>query len=176
MASRKPPEMTDEDLTLWQKVAQTVERAMGKEIPQVKPVKMPKVKKASGDVMRSAVVMPRANKKAPQGTSLDRRTEQRLRQGKITIDETIDLHGMTQDSAHNLLNARLVRAHKQGKRLVLVITGKGLRSAEPGGVLKKAIGTWCEMPPLSSIILKRVKAQPRHGGGGAFYIYLRRQK
>lgn len=172
--------LSQEDLNLWQRVAATVKRSLP--MPPGDPAHE-KTKIKPDDIIRSDTDIP--NKKTPikrpappqkKGTSLDRRTEQRLKQGKITIDETIDMHGMTQDQAHGLLVQRLTAAHKNGRRLVLVITGKGLRSKEQGGVLRNALPVWCGMPPLSDIILKRTTARPQHGGSGAFYIYLRRKR
>ena len=106
--------------------------------------------------------------------SMDRRTEQKLKRGKIPIDRKIDLHGLNQGEAHRLLNSTLLGAYDRNERLVLVITGKGLRSAEPGGVLRRRVREWCDLPPLSDIVLRLTHARPHHGGEGAYYIYLRR--
>lgn len=102
---------------------------------------------------------------------LDARLDQRLRRGQVPLDGTLDLHGMTQAEAHEKLNGYIVRAHGQGKRCLLVITGKG-RGGE--GVLKQNFPQWMAMPPLGNIVLKIVPAAQSHGGSGAWYVYLKR--
>jgi len=183
MAPRDRNNMSDEDRALWRRVAETVTRSrVGRNLPDAPsddnaiPPKQPEKQAVPSMPAPPSVQQGPARTRGPSGRTLDRRTEQRLRQGKLLIDETIDLHGLGQEAAHNLLKNRLVSAQRRGKRVILVITGKGLRSSMPGGILRQSLTIWCEMPPLSSIILKRVTAQPRDGGSGAFYIYLRRDR
>jgi DNA-nicking Smr family endonuclease len=61
----------------------------------------------------------------------------KLARGRLPIDGRIDLHGLTQSEAHNLLFGFLARAHERGLRHVLVITGKG-SSRGSEGALKRA--------------------------------------
>src|ERR1700691_773524 len=75
---------------------------------------------------------------APGG--LDRRSAQRPQRGQAPIEARLDLHGMTQDEAHRALNRFIARAHDDGRRAVLVITGKGAREGE--GVLRRAVPRW----------------------------------
>ena len=67
---------------------------------------------------------------SPTG-GLDGNTQERLRKGMLDPDARIDLHGMTEDVAHNRLLAFLTNAQRGGARLALVITGKGARVAAP---------------------------------------------
>ena len=75
-----------------------------------------------------------------------------------------------------------LRAQAQGKRLVLVITGKGKNTDTGGpiptrnGVLRHAVPQWLGMAPLSGLVLQITQAHVRHGGGGAYYVYLRRNR
>ncbi len=108
-----------------------------------------------------------------QAPELDFRTEQKLRRGRMEIEGTLDLHGMSQARAHGALNDFVMHAHRRSARCLLVITGKG-KSGE--GVLRQKLSDWLSQPPLAGMILKITQAQPRHGGGGAFYIYLRRKR
>lgn len=107
--------------------------------------------------------------------ALNRRTEQKLRQGKMPIDGTLDLHGLTQDEAYSALVYRLTRAQAEEKRCILVITGKG-RSTKSEGVLRRRVPEWLTMPPLRAIVLRGVPARPQHGGTGALYVLLKRQR
>jgi DNA-nicking Smr family endonuclease len=89
---------------------------------------------------------------------------------------------MTQDRAHSALTGFVLRAHREDKRLVLVITGKGRDSDEGDimpvrrGVLRHQVPHWLSVPPLSGIVLQVTPAHLRHGGGGAYYVYLRRHR
>lgn len=108
-----------------------------------------------------------------QTPQLDGRLDQRLRRGRVPLDGTLDLHGMTQDEAHGRLNAYLTGAQARNKRCLLVITGKG-RGGE--GILRQKFPQWMALPPLKEIVLKIVPAIQGHGGSGAWYVYLKRNR
>ncbi|MEQ6249560.1 Smr/MutS family protein [Sulfitobacter sp. HNIBRBA3233] len=113
---------------------------------------------------------------------MDRKTHGKLTRGKLRPEGKIDLHGMTLDRAHPALTGFVLKAHAQGKRLILVVTGKGKQRDEGGpipvrlGVLRHQVPQWLQMPPLSSVVLQITPAHISHGGGGAYYVYLRRQR
>ncbi len=133
---------------------------------------------------------PSATRAAPRDLAVgrvvdvDKATAQRFRRGDLPIDARLDLHGMTQERAHDALVEFLLRAQDRGARCVLVITGKGSLYSGTGpelqrhdrGVLKRAVPRWLNAPPLRPIILAISEAQPRHGGSGALYILLKRQR
>lgn len=109
---------------------------------------------------------------------MDRRRFERLRRGRMEPEARIDLHGMTQERAHAALTGFILGAQATGLRLVLVITGKG-REGDPlaphrRGALRHAAPHWLAAPPLGAKILQVAPAHFRHGGGGAYYVYLRR--
>ena len=116
---------------------------------------------------------------------LDRRTLNKLQSGKMEIEGRIDLHGKNQDQAYHALKGFLSSSFAQQKRCVLVITGKGGRHKqdhifssipEGQGILKTRLPQWLSQPPLSDIVLRLDQAQEKHGGGGAFYVYLKKQR
>jgi DNA-nicking Smr family endonuclease len=110
-------------------------------------------------------------------SGLDKRTEERLRKGQRTPDARLDLHGMTADRAHTALNRFISQSRTAGHRCVLIITGKGAPGADGrGGVLKREAPYWLSTSPLSSMIVHVANAHPKHGGGGALYVYLKRQR
>jgi DNA-nicking Smr family endonuclease len=120
---------------------------------------------------------------AAPGGGLDGNTEDRLRRGLIAPDGRLDLHGMTEASAYRALHAYLGRAHKDGRRLVLVITGKGNPKRDdapwmqsPHGVLKQMVPRWLKERPLAVLIAAVGPAHRRHGGEGALYVYLRKAR
>ena len=115
-----------------------------------------------------------------QPLRMDKRTHQEMQRGKLKPEARIDLHGMTLAEAHPELIRFILKAHGSGKRLVLVITGKGKRGEDLGpipqrvGVLRHQVPHWLAQPPLGSAILQVMPAHVKHGGSGAFYVYLRR--
>ena len=44
------------------------------------------------------------------------------------------------------------------------------------GILRHSLPHWLAAPPLTGRILEIAPAHQRHGGAGAFYVYLRRQR
>ncbi len=103
------------------------------------------------------------------GTGIDRRSAQRLRRGQMPIEARLDLHGMTQAEAHDALARFIARCQAAGMRAVLVITGKS-------GVLYGAVPRWLEESNNRARILASSRAQAQHGGSGALYLLLRRQR
>ena len=106
-----------------------------------------------------------------QPGAMDRRTLQKLRQGRVMIDGKIDLHGMRQEEAHQKLCRFIDMCHHAGKRMVLVITGRGSRD---DGVLKRMAPRWLSSAPISRHVISVSSAHAMHGGVGALYVQLRR--
>ncbi len=109
-------------------------------------------------------------------TVMDKRNATRLRRGELPIEGTLDLHGQTSITAHSNLLRFIEQAYAAQKRCLLVITGKGKRSAEDGGILKKQLPLWLAQSGVQEKILAVTPAQPKDGGSGAFYVLLRRQR
>ncbi len=106
-------------------------------------------------------------------SGLDRNLEKRLRQGAIVPEARLDLHGMKQVEAHAALEKFLAVQVKVGKRLLLIITGKG-RSGS--GVLRANLPNWLAASDTAPHILALRPAAIRHGGDGAFYLLLKKRK
>jgi len=167
-------DMTPEDENLWEEFARDIKK-LEKEIVETAPL-APKTKIPTNNAA-PAPVPPQKNLASAGPAQLDGRTDSRLRRGKIPIDGTLDLHGNTQGEAHQRLHDFLVRAHKGGKRCVLVITGKGRQTPDrPMGVLKEKLPQWLSLPPLRDIVLKLYPAAIKDGGSGAWYVYLKRDR
>lgn len=111
---------------------------------------------------------------------MDTKTFGKLKRGKLVPEARIDLHGMTVDQAHPALTRFILTSQSRGLRLVLVITGKGEQDnpydpiPRRRGVLKRQVPLWLRMPGLTTAVMDVTEAHIRHGGGGAFYVYLRR--
>ncbi|MEJ2433181.1 MAG: Smr/MutS family protein [Pseudolabrys sp.] len=101
--------------------------------------------------------------------------------GREVIDARIDLHGLTQAQAHSALLHFLREASARDKRLVLVITGKGSRTAgargdgKPG-VLKRQVPQWLGLPEFRKLVIGFEDAHIAHGGEGAIYVRIRKSK
>lgn len=81
----------------------------------------------------------------------------------------LDLHKLTQDQAYEQLKGFILTAYEQGKRELLIITGKS-------GILKQEVPRWLDNEPFASIILSIKEADFREGGSGALCVSLRKNK
>lgn len=125
---------------------------------------------------------------APVGrpeAGLDKRTAERLRGGERAPDARLDLHGLTADVAHRALERFIAEAVTRQLRCVLVITGKGGRGRQADdapymrpdqGVLRQAAPRWLRSGPHARDLVGIYEAHQRHGGAGAFYVYLKRRR
>lgn len=117
---------------------------------------------------------------AAQPLRMDARTHGKMTRGRLAPEARLDLHGMTLGEAHPELIRFVLNAQSQGLRLVLVITGKGKHRDEGGpipqrtGILRHQVPLWLHQMPLRPAILQVAEAHLKHGGSGAYYIYLRR--
>lgn len=102
----------------------------------------------------------------------DRGAEKKVRRGKIEVSASFDLHGHTQESAWSALPAFLIREQARGSRCVIVITGKGKLGE---GVIRRNFLRWLDMPQARTLVSGFAQAHPRHGGAGAFYVFIRRR-
>lgn len=105
--------------------------------------------------------------------------KRRLARGHVSIDGTIDLHGMTQIQAHGALHRFIAARAARGDRTILVITGKGIKKTgfgmlEQRGVLRAMLPRWLAEPALAALVAGHEPAGRGHGGEGAFYVRLKR--
>ena len=112
---------------------------------------------------------------------MDAKAFGRMTRGKLAPEARIDLHGLTLAEAHPELIRFMLNAQSHGMRLVLVITGKGKRGTDHGpipqrmGALRHQVPQWLRLPPLGQAVLQVAEAHLKHGGSGAYYVYLRRR-
>lgn len=112
---------------------------------------------------------------------MDAKLHGKMVRGKLLPEARIDLHGMTLAEAHPELIRFVLNAQSAGMRLVLVITGKGKRGDDHGpipqrmGALRHQVPQWLRLPPLGPAVLQVTEAHLKHGGSGAYYVYLRRR-
>ncbi|WP_431297769.1 Smr/MutS family protein [Tabrizicola sp. BL-A-41-H6] len=112
---------------------------------------------------------------------MDAKMHGKMTRGKLAPEARIDLHGMTLAEAHPELIHFILNVQSAGLRLVLVITGKGKRRDDLGpipqrmGALRHQVPQWLRQPPLGQAVLQISEAHLKHGGSGAYYVYLRRR-
>ncbi len=113
---------------------------------------------------------------------MDKKTFAKMTRGRLEPEATLDLHGYTLAQAHPLLMHFIQRNFNANRRLLLVITGKGskhrpLADERDGyGVLRKQVPVWLSSSLCKANILHVRQANVKHGGSGALYVYLARNK
>lgn len=194
--------LREDELELWRQVARSAEpynqrdrfapvgpkaakAAKPGDIPAPQPAVLPRFELGQKALSRGETrAQPQTSTQriAAQPVSMDKKAHTRLKRGKLMPEARIDLHGMTLDQAHPTLIRFVLTSQTRGLRLVLVITGKGAREDpyDPAprrrGVLKQQVPMWLRMAPVAQAVLQIEEAHIRHGGGGAYYLYLRRTR
>jgi len=193
MTDQPPPRrrrgaVSDEDRRLWHYVMRDVVPMHAPAVPEVPPEPP-----APADPEPPAVTLPIPILRAPAAppakpkprdlkpgvlADLDRANAERFRRGELPIEGRLDLHGMTQDRAHDALIGFIAAGYAGGLRCLLVITGKGWRSGAgtPQGILHQSVPRWLNETPLRGKVLAMARAQPKHGGEGALYVLLKRKR
>ncbi len=177
--------LNEEDLDLWKEMTRDVKLLDGKTYQAPSGISSHRSKNAINPVQQSKPQKHQNSKVGalPHSHDLDHQTLKRLKRGNIPIEGKIDLHGMNQPQARKKLIEFILHAHNTKKRCVLVITGKGNTGRvsnnwldQKPGILKRKVPDWLYEAELNSIVLKAVQAQPKDGGSGALYVYLRRMR
>lgn len=174
------PERDPNGVRLWAVVAATVRpfpgrvahppvAAMADRASTVAAMAAPPKPQASIPPPPQRIVAPRAPG-PPQ--ALEPGRHRRLVHGRDAPAGIVDLHGLNQDQARAHLTDYVRRAHAEGRRTVLVITGKG---ALGDGVLRRRAPEWLSEPPLRTLVAGLSEAHRRHGGEGALYVALKRR-
>jgi DNA-nicking Smr family endonuclease len=183
MAGRK---LTPEDDALWAEIKRTVRPL------ETKPA-VPDDDPAGGsarnrDTISGAKKIPQSPKPvsrlpaalrptpSPPRPALDPKSRRRLSRGREDVDDRLDLHGLNQAAAFHALIGFLRAAQTDGKRLVLVITGKGRSEYGESGILRSAVPKWLAGSEFRGLVAGVEEAGRRHGGGGALYVRLRRRR
>ena len=168
--TRQKRDLTGDERRLWARVAKTVRSRKVLPIVEEAPVaaKTPAKKDPAKAPKRAA--SPKAAPPKKTVSIADRGGERRVKRGQVEIAARLDLHGYTQDGARAALIRFLEAA--PAPSTVLVITGKGRGGEE--GVLHRRFSDWLASVQIRDLISGYAQAHARHGGGGAFYIFVRR--
>jgi DNA-nicking Smr family endonuclease len=195
VAGRPPRTLRPDEVQLWEKV---VEKAAplhpnrpvlenNKTISQTNPANQPVQRFVFGASPRKAPirldVQPGIFERiARQPVAMDRKRFVKMKRGRLAPEARIDLHGLTIAQAHPTLTRFILESVADGRRLVLVITGKGKTKPDHGpiperhGALRHQVPHWLHSAPLKPHVLQIAEAHVKHGGHGAYYVYLRRSR
>jgi DNA-nicking Smr family endonuclease len=184
--TRRRRALTEEERALWESVAKQIKplrkkpRAAKAEAALLVPEMPAALKPVTSAKPPASTRVPRGPKPEPPPLApIGRRERSHLSRGRKEIEARIDLHGMTQNEAHAELLRFLRRAQADGKKIALVVTGKGTRSGEAGnerGVLRRQVPLWLALPEFRALIVGFDEAHVSHGGQGALYVSLRRAR
>lgn len=155
MAAR-PRALTEDDTADWARFAGRIAPLPGRRAA-VAP---------SGDVSAGPVIPARPRsvavvaappiRPAPIGVGgqpagVDTATWQRFHRGQLSSARKLDLHGMTAQHAFHALRAFLRAAHADRLRCVEIVTGRG--SPDGGGVLRRELPLWLNLPEIRPMVL-----------------------
>ena len=99
--------------------------------------------------------------------------------------KSIDLHGYTLEQANNAIEKFILDSYRKKINKLIVVTGKGLHSqnekdpyvSKDLSILKYSVPEFIESNKSLMKIINEIKdANIEDGGGGAFYIYLKKNK
>ena len=109
-----------------------------------------------------------------------------IKKRSFQIDKKIDFHGKSLQESEERFNNTIIESYSGGLRCLLFVTGKGLfksknyeESDKPKlyhSVIRSSFVEWVKSKKLSKYILSFEQASIEHGGDGAFYVYLRKNK
>jgi DNA-nicking Smr family endonuclease len=188
--ARKPYEPQDQ--SLWDEVKKSIKPLS---LKPSRKLAVPKLPKATVSLHMEAATpaVPTArhrpvSDRPPALAQFDRRTAQKLSRGKAEPEAVLDLHGEGLETARMKLLHFISSQRHRGARLVLVITGKGaspfarhtlhgtshFHSPEREGRLRREVPLWLHEDGFRLHAVGFQPAHPRHGGGGAFYVRLRK--
>ena len=156
-------ELSEPEKNIWQRIAITV-----------RPLNGPKPTKTAKRPDAAHMHLPPAPGPILHHTHRDIQTrkDKKTRRGHVHIERTIDLHDLTRDAAFAHLKIQIIRAYERQHRTVLIITGKGPNLR---GVLRQSLPGWLTDPAIRPVIASFAQAHIRHGGTGAFYVFLKRR-
>ena len=94
-----------------------------------------------------------------------------IRNGKLDIEDRLDLHGHTRDQARKILLEFIHHSQQNNFKLVCVVHGKGYNSEDGRPVLKAMVNKWLQN---IDAVLAFTSAHRSDGGTGAAYVLIKR--
>ena len=153
-------------------------KGRGKPVAAPKPQVEPSASPTERSPASAAVTSVGTSAGAVVDQPFDRDVDRDLSRGKRAPEAKLDLHGMTLVAAERAVARFLAQSSAEGRRVVLIVTGKGLRLEGGrvfGGRIRAEFSGWLERADNRALVAGLRAAHPRHGGSGAFYVLLRRR-
>ena len=168
--------LTEQDRTDWAAFARGIAALPGHAVPDLPAPAIAPPAPPPPPTRMPATPPPRA-RPAPLDVGatpagLDRGSWNRFRSGRLVPTRTLDLHGRTAERAFHALEAFLQSAHGDRVRCVEVITGRG--AGEAGGVIRRELPMWLNLPALRPLVL--AATYPHPANQGAVLLLLRRPR
>ena len=127
---------------------------------------------------RDSVAVARRQTCPGSAGAMDNKTFGKMKKGRLKPDARAStLHGRTVERGPTTRSSpSSFRARREATGLVLGDHRQGREGAAlppvERGILRRQAPHWLTLPPLSSAVLDVSPAHRRHGGDGAFYVYL----
>ncbi|QYJ07634.1 Smr/MutS family protein [Qipengyuania flava] len=184
-----PRGLSAEEAQAWEKLAATVRPLhplRPKQPLPVHPAQPPAPRKPKARAVPQARPKPPVPAPSPapvpvQDRGLDSHWDRRLKSGALQPELTLDLHGHNLDAAYDRLMSGIAQARAMGVRTILLVTGKPrpVEAADRGerrGAIRAKVLDWLAASSHHSAIAAVRRAHQRHGGDGALYIVLKRER
>jgi DNA-nicking Smr family endonuclease len=169
--------LSEADKTAWVAYARLVEPLPGRSVPPLPSASAP-APLASMAKSEPARTPSKARPARASGLSigahpagLDAATWQRFRTGRLAAARRLDLHGFTAQRAYLAVSHFLKVAHADHVRCVEIVTGRG---EGEGGVLRRELPFWLNLPELRPVVL--AAAHPHPANPGSVRVLLRRRR
>ena len=103
---------------------------------------------------------------------------------KLSPTKSFDLHGYSLDEANIKISEFIKDSYEKGLKKLIIVTGKGIHSQNEKdpyisknlGILKYSVPEYIKNSnELMSLISEIKQANKEDGGGGAFYLYLKKK-
>jgi len=179
--SRKNSPINDDDAELFQQMMEGVtplpqnkidpDSAPKKTKPK-RPLKQPEPSALFGELEYAPAVATDENLLFARD-GVQQKVITKLKKGQFPVEAKIDLHGSTIDEAGRKLQHAINTALANQYRCVLVVHGRGKGSFDNKPAIKTHVNQWLRS---SNEVLAFCSALPNHGGTGAVYVLLRRQR
>lgn len=149
---------SDQEKDFWKNVTRDVVRTPYEgQVPSIPP--------AYGKQKKTTWIDdPLAEPFFPKRQEINQLTRKQVRH--IEFESTLDLHGFNEQQAEEKLKIFIYQCLGKNIRTALVITGKGKN------IIRQFVESWLLSHP--EVIASFQKAQQKHGGQGAFYVFIKK--
>ncbi|WP_091735839.1 Smr/MutS family protein [Phenylobacterium immobile] len=165
-----------DEVKVWGLVASTVRALPGRSVPKTESVEPPPLIDPHAPAARVPPTKAKTAKAKPKSRTvlddIEPNRRHRIARERDPVTAKLDLHGLDQYRAQQVLETFILRAWADGSRAVLVITGKGVQG---DGILRRRAPEWLAAAHLVHVVAGVSHAARHHGGEGALYVALKRR-